>query len=120
MYQAEEEVNGFEHDMVLELTSLPNIRWWHRNISRQGFCVNGYMNHYPDFIVMTKSGHIVMIETKGEHLDNDQNRKKLELSRTWQSMAGECFKYYMVFQHKAPELKGAYTFDGFVEILKKL
>lgn len=24
-------------------------------------------NHYPDFIVMTKSGHIVMIETKGEH-----------------------------------------------------
>lgn len=120
LYQAEEEVNGFEHDMVLELTSLPNIKWWHRNISRQGFCVNGYMNHYPDFIVMTKSGHIVMIETKGEHLDNDQNRKKLELSRTWQNMAGERFKYYMVFQHKAPELKGAYTFDGVVEILKKL
>jgi len=120
LYQAEEEANGFEYDMVLALTGLKNIKWWHRNMSRRGFYVNGYINHYPDFIVMTKNGKIVLIETKGDHLDNEVNRKKLELSRTWQSMAGEQFKYYMVFQNKAPNLRGAYTLDGFMDILKKL
>lgn len=120
LYQGEEEANGFEYDMVLALTGLTNIKWWHRNISRKGFVINGFVNHYPDFIVMTKSGKIVLIETKGDHLDNEANRKKLELSRTWQGLAGEPFRYYMVFQQKAPDLRGAYTFDGFMEILKKL
>lgn len=120
LYQGEEEANGFEYDMVLAFTGLSNIKWWHRNMSRKGFVINGFVNHYPDFIVMTKSGKIVLIETKGDHLDNEVNRKKLELSRTWQSLAGEQFRYYMVFQKKAPDLKGAYTFDGFLEVLKKL
>ena len=120
LYQAEEDANGFERDMVLALTGLENIKWWHRNMSRKGFVVNGFINHYPDFIVMTKTGKIVLIETKGDHLDNEQNRKKLDLSRTWQSMAGGQFKYYMVFQDKAPDLKGAYSFDGFMEILQEL
>lgn len=120
LYQGEEEVNGFEADMVLAFTGLPNVKWWHRNMSRKGFAINGFVNHYPDFIVMTKSGKIVLIETKGDHLDNEANRKKLELSRTWQSLAGEQFRYYMVFQQTAPDLKGAYTFDGFKDILKKL
>ncbi len=120
LYQGEEEANGFEYDMVLALTGLPNIKWWHRNMSRKGFVINGFVNHYPDFIVMTKAGKIVLIETKGDHLDNEANRKKLELSRTWQNLAGEQFRYYMVFQKKAPDLKGAYTFERFLEILKKL
>ena len=120
LYQGEEEANGFEYDMVLALTGLPNIKWWHRNIARKGFVINGFVNHYPDFIVMTKAGKIVLIETKGDHLDNEANRKKLELSRTWQSLAGEQFRYYMVFQQKAPDLKGAYALEGFLEILKKL
>lgn len=120
LYQGEEDANGFEYEMVLALTGLENIKWWHRNMSRKGFVVNGFVNHYPDFIVRTKSGKILLIETKGDHLDNAQNRRKLELSRTWQSMAGEQFKYYMVFQHKAPELQGAYVFDAFLKLLEKL
>lgn len=74
----------------------------------------------PDLIVMTEKGKIVLIETKGDHLDNEQNRKKLSLSRKWQEKAGEQFRYYMVFQEKAPELDGAYTFDKFLEMLGKL
>lgn len=120
LYGGEEEANGFEYDMVLALTGMPNIKWWHRNMSRKGFVVNGFINHYPDFIVMTEKGKIVLIETKGDHLDNEQNRKKLTLSRKWQEKAGEPFRYYMVFQEKAPELDGAYVFDKFVEILGKL
>lgn len=120
LYRGEEEANGFEYDMVLALTGLTNVKWWHRNMSRKGFAVNGFINHYPDFIVMTESGKIVLIETKGDHLDNEANRKKLTLSRAWQSMAGTQFKYYMVFQEKAPDLAGAYTFDKFIEMLKQL
>ena len=120
LYSGEEEANGFEYDMVLALTGLQNIKWWHRNMSRKGFVVNGFINHYPDFIVMTEKGKIVLIETKGDHLDNEQNRKKLTLSRKWQEKAGEQFRYYMVFQEKAPELDGAYAFDRFLEILEKM
>ena len=37
---------------------------------------------YPDFIVMTNSGYIVMIETKGEHLtSNDDSREKQNSAR---------------------------------------
>lgn len=120
LYGGEEEANGFEYDMVLALTGLSNIKWWHRNMSRKGFAINGFINHYPDFIVMTEKGKIVLIETKGNHLDNEQNRKKLTLSRKWQEKAGEQFRYYMVFQEKAPELDGAYAFDKFLEILGKM
>lgn len=119
LYGGEEEANGFEYDMVLALTGM-NIKWWHRNMSRKGFVVNGFVNHYPDFIVMTEKGKIVLIETKGDHLDNEQNRKKLTLSRKWQEKAGEPFRYYMVFPEKAPDLDGAYAFDRFLEMLGKL
>ena len=120
LYGGEEEANGFEYDMVLALTGLPNIMWWHRNMSRKGFVVNGFINHYPDFIVMTQKGKIILVETKGDHLDNEYNRKKLALSRKWQEKAGEPFRYYMVFQEKAPALDGAYAFDRFLKILEKM
>lgn len=68
LYRAEENMNQLEMDLVMELTALLNVRWWHRNIARQGFCINGFINHYPDIMVMTQSGKITMVETKGEHL----------------------------------------------------
>ena len=120
LYHAEEEVNGFEYDMVMALTSMPNVRWWHRNISRQGFCINGFVKHYPDFIVEMQSGKIVLIETKGDHLENTETRYKLELGRTWQNMAGSRFRYYMVFQSKNLDLNGAVQFDKFCELMKNL
>lgn len=120
LYQAEEEVNGFEYDMVMALTSMPNIKWWHRNISRQGFCINGFVKHYPDFIVMTKKGKIVMIETKGDHLENMETKQKLALGRAWQNAAGAQYRYYMVFQRKHLKLDGAVQFEKFTELLKEL
>ena len=120
LYQAEEEVNGFEYDMVMALTSMPNVRWWHRNISRQGFCINGFVKHYPDFIVATQSGKIALIETKGDHLENTETRYKLELGRAWQNMAGPRFRYYMVFQSKDLSLTGAVQFERFCGLMRGL
>ena len=30
------------------------------------------LNHYPDFIIQTKSGKTILLETKGDHLDAEQ------------------------------------------------
>ena len=106
--------------MDVPFTSLDNIKWWHRNISKREFCINAYINHYPDFIVMTKSGKIVLIETKGDHLENTETRQKLAVGRAWQSLAGTNYRYYMVFQNKDLNLDGAYHFDNFIDILKNL
>ena len=120
LYQEEEEVNGFEYDMVMALTAMPNVRWWHRNIARHGFCINGSVKHYPDFIVETKSGKTILIETKGDHLENTETKHKIELGRAWQNMAGSNFRYYMVFQSKDLNVNGAIQFDKFCELMKNL
>ena len=120
LYEGEEAVNGFEYDMVMELTAMGNIRWWHRNPSRTGFRINGFINHYPDFIVETKSGKIILIETKGDHLENSETKQKIRLGRAWQNLAGPKYRYYMVFQDKDLHIEGAYPMDEFVEMLKKM
>lgn len=99
---------------------MENVRWWHRIIDRKGFKLNGFINHYPDFIVMTKSGVLVLIETKGDHLANDENRSKLKLGRTWQAQAGKNYRYFMVFKDKTLNADGAYTVDEFVDVMKEL
>jgi hypothetical protein len=69
---------------------------------------------------MTKSGKIIVIETKGDHLENTETKQRLVLGRTWQNAAGTQFKYFMVFQNKDLELKGAARFDKFIELLKEM
>ena len=120
LYQAEEDMNQLEMDLVMELTSLSNVRWWHRNIARQGFCINGFINHYPDIMVMTQSGKIIMVETKGEHLKNDDSRDKIELGKAWSNAAGSQYRYYMVFREEENILPGAVSIRQFVEIVKEL
>ena len=119
LYEAEEDkMNDFEHRAVMELSSLPNIRWWHRNIERKGFFINGFLNHYPDFLAMTKSGVLLAIETKGDDRDNSDSRRKLELGKAWEGAAGGQFGYFMVFDKKPME--GAYAFEDFMDMVRDL
>ena len=120
LYQAEEDMNRLEQDLILELTALPNVRWWHRNMSRTGFCINGFVNHYPDIMVMTNSGKLILVETKGEHLKNDDSRDKIELGKAWRNAAGKQYRYYMVFREEDNLPAGAVSMSEFVEIIKKL
>lgn len=121
LYEAERnDMNNFEHRLIDVVASLDNIRWWHRIIDRKGLRLNAFINHYPDFMVMTKSGNVVLIEAKGDYLDGDDSQKKLELGRTWQAHAGKMYRYFMVFQDKALNMTGAYTLDGFLDVMKKL
>ena len=120
LYQAEEEMNGLERDLIVELTALPNVRWWHRNIARQGFCINGCINHYPDIMLRTESGKIIFAETKGEHLKNDDSREKIALGNAWRYAAGNDYRYYMVFKNGDNLPDGAVSMNQFVEIIKNL
>ena len=120
LYEAEANMNDFEHQVITEISSLDNILWWHRIIERKGFYLNGFINHYPDFMVMTRSGTIVLIETKGDYLDNSDSKQKLALGKLWQANAGTDYRYFMVFKSKDLKLDGAYVLDEFVGVMKKL
>ena len=120
LYQAEEEMNHLERNLVMELTALPNVRWWHRNIAKHGFCINGFIKHYPDVMIMTQSGKVILAETKGEHLKNDDSRDKIALGQAWRSAAGSRFRYYMVFRDEDNLLPGAISMSQFVETVRAL
>lgn len=120
LYTSEENMNDYERKMVWALSSLKNIKWWHRNISRLGFMINGSTHAYPDIIAMTHSGKILMIETKGDHLDNDESREKAKIGQQWDMLAGNNYRYFMVFESKSPNYPGAYSYDRFMEIVKGL
>ena len=120
IYTDEAAVNGLEEKVIFAVADLENVKWWHRNIERQGFCLNGFINHYPDFIVMTKKGNIVVIETKGDDRDNSDSRAKLALGKKWEVLAGARYSYFMVFDEKDTGLDGAMTVADFIGTMKRL
>ena len=122
LYEEEDaNMNNFETEVITAVAGLENVVWWHRNIDRKGFRINGFINHYPDFIVMTTSGRCVIIETKGDYLANEDTTNKIQLGDRWQSKLDTTkFRYYMVFPSNSNIEQGAYSFDDFIEIMKKL
>lgn len=120
LYSAEEEMNEYEYRVVWALSELDNVKWWHRNISRLGFQINGPIHAYPDIIVMLQSGLILMVETKGEHLDNAESKIKAKIGNQWAQLAGKQYRYYMVFEATQPDYPGAFSFEQFMEIVKEL
>ena len=61
-----------------------------------------------------------MVETKGNHLDNDESREKANIGAKWDTLTDRQFRYFMVFQSKQPIYPGAYSYDRFMEIVKGL
>ena len=121
LYNEEEKFDTeYERKVVMELSSLNNIKWWHRNMARKGFAINGAVNAYPDLMVRTESGKLLLIETKGDQLENSESREKAETGAKWAEMAGRMYKYYMVFETKNPGYNGAYSYEEFMRIVKGL
>ena len=119
LYVAEEKVNNLEFLIASTLTRLDNVLWWHRNRSKKEFCLNGFINHYPDFIVRMKSGFVLLIEAKGDDRDNSDSKQKLALGKIWEAKAGsDSFGYFMVFDSNP--LDGAFSFDDFTARIKEL
>ena len=121
LYEGEyDDMNSDELKVVQEIAAKDNVRWWHRIKDRKGFCINGFINHYPDFMVMTDKGNLVMVEVKGAHLDGSDSQAKAELGRIWADNAGLKYKYFMVFLKDGDAVQGALKVDAFLNTLEKL
>jgi type III restriction enzyme len=111
-------MNPYEFEVVWAMTSLDNIVWWHRNLSRTGFCINGPVHAYPDIIARTESGKILLVETKGDHLDNAESENKARIGARWANEAGRNYRYFMVFDKRHPSYPGAFSRERFMEIVR--
>lgn len=120
LYEKEGSVNGFEEKVINDIANLSNIAFWTRNTDRKnvGFHINGFINHYPDFIIQTKSGKTIVLETKGDDRDNSDSEMKIRLGAAWANKAGSNFKYFMVFDKK--EVSGAYKLDEFIKLIQQI
>ena len=119
MYQEEEGFNGFERTVIEQVISLDCVRCWHRNQEKgKGFCINGFINAYPDFVIVLNNGITVLLETKGNHLDGSDSQNKLACGDTWSNQAGQKFFYFMVFENSP--IEGAVSVNTFINSLQQL
>lgn len=115
LYEKEGGMNGFEERVINEIGNMSNITFWTRNIEKRGFCINGFINHYPDFIIYTKSGKTILLETKGDHLNAEQ---KIRLGSVWANKAGNNYRYFIVYEKR--NVSGAYNLEEFLNIIREL
>ncbi|MDD5862378.1 MAG: DEAD/DEAH box helicase family protein [Prevotella sp.] len=127
LYEEEEDdMDSFEHNVIEKVANLDNVLFWHRNLPRLGgFCIRGYIhNHYPDFIVVTTNGTLVLLETKGPQLANADSQYKLEIGDYWKILSDKLqdriYRYFMVFPDGSNKLDKAKDVSTLIDILKKL
>lgn len=119
LYTEEGDMDDFEYQVISAIANCDNVLFWHRNQERgKGFFINGFINHYPDFIMRMKSGMIILVETKGSYLDGSDSKGKIELGTYWANKAGYNYRYFMVFQGN--KMDGGYTKNEFLDVLKAL
>ena len=119
-------MNGLEIPVISKVAELENVIWWHCNLERsKGFCINGFINHYPDFVVLTASKNIVVIETKGDDRDNSNSKGKLKLGKIWEAQANQIshetgyrYHYMMVFDSNL--IDGALLISDALKLIEKL
>ena len=81
-------LNGLEEEAVDLFENAEVVCWWHRNGAKKDFYIAGWQREkfYPDFLVLKKSGEIVVVETKGDHLlGNTSTNYKRELAELFKS-----------------------------------
>jgi len=98
-YERAHFMNKEEKLLADEFERADNILWWLRNVERQGFYIQGFLNgrFYPDFVVKTKKGNYFVLEYKGEQLVSaDEAKYKDSIGKIWQSLAGDKYFFRMV------------------------
>lgn len=81
----EDGMNRLERNVACYLDGKAATRWWFRNVARSQYGLQGWRKHkiYPDLVVAVQgaSGNqrLLVLETKGEHLDNPDSRYKSDL-----------------------------------------
>lgn len=81
----EQELNTDEQAVAVYLDGEETVKWWHRNVARQQYGLQGWKRGrvYPDFIFAVSPkenlSKMVVLETKGDQLDNLDTAYKREL-----------------------------------------
>ncbi len=79
------ELNDAEKDVAVYLDGTKALVWWHRNVARSQYGLQGWRRAriYPDFIFAARrdgqKNRLVVLETKGEQLDNLDTAYKREV-----------------------------------------
>ncbi len=126
LYVTEAGVNTLEAKVIRGVADLENIVWWHRNLERaKGFVINGFLNHYPDFIVLTENKSIVIVETKGDDRDNSDSRDKLKLGKIWEAQANQLshatgYRYHYMMAFDTNPIEGAFTTGEVLKLIEAL
>ncbi len=115
LYSKENSFNDFERQVIEDVAILPNILFWTRNVEKRGYAINGFINHYPDFIIVTQDRNIVLLEVKGAHLDAQE---KIELGEAFAKCGRRDIKYCLVYDDRT--VKGAYTLADFLRLVREL
>lgn len=121
-HQEMDDLNNTELDIIRLVAGMPNVKCWHRIMERKPneFHINGFLNHYPDFWIITESGKFILLEVKGEQFAGESTQRKAELGRIWQNESTNRFKYYMVYKDRDMNFPGAYKLNDFLDILRSL
>lgn len=126
LYVTEGSVNNLESKVIRGVADLENIVWWHRNLERgKGFVINGFLNHYPDFVVLTQSKNIILLETKGDDRDNSDSKDKLKLGKIWESQANQIahetgYRYHYMMVFESNPIDGAHTTGDVLKLIEAL
>lgn len=122
LYESEPAINQEEEKAISGIASLENIVFWHhiRQKAPGEFYINGYIHHYPDFVLYTKRKNVVFVEFKGEDRKNEDSQLKVRLGKKWADLAGSQYSYFMVFLDEAFKEDGAYNLAAVKNIIKDL
>lgn len=126
LYVTEAGINTLEARVIRGVADLENIVWWHRNLERgKGFVINGFLNHYPDFVVLTENKNVVIVETKGDDRDNSDSKDKLKLGKIWESQANQLshvtgYRYHYMMVFDTNRIDGAYSTGEVLKLIEAL
>jgi type III restriction enzyme len=117
-YVPEEEFNELEKSVAIYLDEHEKLLWWHRNMSRQHYHIQGWKRNkiYPDFVSAETQeesedyGTVYVLETKGIHLRNEDTKYKQDVfalcnelgaKKAWKELSTEFpdqnFEFQVVF-----------------------
>ncbi len=76
-----------EREVAVYLDGASALNWWHRNVARRQYSIQGWRREriFPDFIFSAKkssrekSQKLVVLEMKGDHLDNPDTKYKRDV-----------------------------------------
>ncbi len=89
-----------EYEVAKYIDKLEEVLTWIKNIVKDPensfWLQTATGKFYPDFIIKLKNGKTVVAEYKGEHLKNDDTKRKEEIGGFWASRSDE-YEFLMLF-----------------------